>query len=73
MNLRRHTTFVLVGDSFTSFNPLQAFQLGVHLVVNRSEMMLLIQFIQKAVADNDLFLHGYRETQRRVAQGLAKV
>lgn len=73
MNMRRHTSIILVGDSYTSFNPMQAFQLGVHLVVNRSEMLLLIQFIQKAVADNDLFLHGYRETQRRVAQGLAKV
>ena len=69
---RRHATVILVGDSYTSFNPMQASQLGVHLVVNRSEMLLLIQFIQKAVADNDLFLHGYRETQRRVAQGLAK-
>lgn len=73
MQLRRHAVVILVGDSFTSFNPLEAFKLGVHLVVNRSEMLLLIQFIQKAVADNDLFLHGYRETQRRVAQGLAKV
>ena len=72
-HLRRHAVVILVGDSFTSFDPLQAFMLGVHLVVNRSEMLLLIQFIQKAVADNDLFLHGYRETQRRVAQGLAKV
>ena len=73
MHLRRHAVVILVGDSFTSFNPLEAFKLGVHLVVNRSEMLLLIQFIQKAVADNDLFLHGYRETQRRLAQGLAKV
>jgi hypothetical protein len=73
MQLRRHSTIILVGESYTSFNPLQAFQMGVHLVVNRSEMLLLIQFIQKAVADNDLFLHGFRETQRRVAQGLAKV
>jgi hypothetical protein len=73
MNLRRHTTLILVGDSYTSFNPMQAFQLGVNLVVNRSEILLLIQFIQKAVADNDMFLHGYRETQRRIAQGLAKV
>jgi|SRR5215203_332093 len=73
MNLRRHTTMILVGDSYTSFNPMQAFQLGANLVVNRSEILLLIQFIQKAVADNDMFLHGYRETQRRIAQGLAKV
>jgi hypothetical protein len=73
MQLRRHAIVILVGDSFTSFNPMEAFQLGVHLVVNRSEMLLLIQFIQKAVADNDLFLHGFRETQRRIAQGLAKI
>src|SRR6185436_13594372 len=73
MSMRRHSAIILVGDSYTSFNPMQAFQMGVNLVVNRSEMMLLIQFIQKAVADNDLFLHGYRETQRRIAQGLAKV
>jgi len=73
MQLRRHSTVILVGESYTSFNPLQAYQLGVHLVVNRSEMLLLIQFIQKAVADNDMFLHGFRETQRRIAQGLAKV
>ena len=73
MQLRRHCAVIVVGDSYTSFNPLQAFQQGAHLVVNRSEMLLLIQFIQKAVADNDMFLHAYRETQRRITHGLAKV
>ena len=73
MQIRRHATIILVGDTYTSFNPMQAYQQGVHLVVNRSEMLLLIQFIQKAVADNDMFLHAYRETQRRITQGLAKV
>ncbi|MBI5388709.1 MAG: hypothetical protein HZA90_28950 [Verrucomicrobia bacterium] len=72
MHLRRHATLVLVGDAYTSFNPIQAFQLGVHLVVNRSEMLLLIQCIQKAVGDNDLFYHGYREAQRRVTLGGAR-
>ena len=72
MQLRRHSTIILVGDSYTSFNPMEAFLQGVHLVVNRSEMLLLIQFIQKAAADNDVFLHGFRETQRRIAQGLGK-
>jgi hypothetical protein len=68
MHLRRHATIILVGDSFTSFNPMQAFQWGVHLVVNRSEMLLLIQFIQKATADNELFLHSFREAQRRLSR-----
>jgi hypothetical protein len=72
MQLRRHSTIILVGDSYTSFNPMEAYLQGVHLVVNRSEMLLLIQFIQKAAADNDVFLHGFRETQRRIAQGLGK-
>jgi hypothetical protein len=71
MNLRRHCVIVLVGDSFTSFDTMEAYQRGVQLVVNRSEMPLLAQFIQKAVGDNDLFLHPYREAQRRFAAGLA--
>jgi hypothetical protein len=66
MHLRRHATIILVGDSFNSFDPLQAFQFGVHLVANRSEISLFSQFIQRAVGDNELFLHPYREAQRRL-------
>ena len=46
---------------------MQAYQQGVHAVVNPSEMFLLLQLIQKAVADSDMFLHTFREVQRRVA------
>src|SRR6266700_671824 len=67
MSQRRHAVFVLFGFSLATFNPLQAFQQGVHAVVNPSEMFLLIQLIQKAVADNDIFLHNLRESQKRVA------
>ena len=72
MSLRRHATIILVGDAFTSFNPMQAYQWGAQLVVNRSELPLLAQFVQKAVADNDLFFHPYREAQRRQATGPAR-
>jgi hypothetical protein len=65
MNMRRHCTVVLFGFSLATFNPLQAFQYGVHAVVNPSEMFLLIQLIQKAVADNDLFLNIFRDAQKR--------
>jgi DNA-binding NtrC family response regulator len=65
MNQRRHAVVILFGFSLATFNPMQAFQQGVHAVVNPSEMFLLIQLIQKAVADNDLFLHIFREAQRR--------
>jgi len=42
MSQRRHTVFVLFGAAMATFNPLQAFQQGVHAVVNPSEMFLLI-------------------------------
>jgi hypothetical protein len=67
MNLRRHAVVVLFGFTMSTFNPMQAFQQGVHAVVNPSEMFLLIQLIQKAVADNELFLRPFREIQNRVA------
>ena len=67
MSMRRHAVVVLFGFNMATFNPMQAFQQCVHAVVNPSEMFLLIQLVQKAVADNDTFLHTFREVQRRMA------
>lgn len=64
--LRRHATILLIGESFQTFTPLQAFQQSVHAVVNPSEMFLLKQLVEKAVADNNLFLHNFREAQNRL-------
>jgi hypothetical protein len=66
MPQRRHCVIILVGQDFATFNPMQAFQQGVHSVVNPSEAFLLIQLIQKAVADNDIFLHTFRHAQQRL-------
>ena len=66
MNQRRHSTLILLGDSFQTFTPMQAFQQSVHAVINSSELFLLKQLIEKAVADNTLFLTNFRETQQRV-------
>src|SRR5437762_8599788 len=66
MNQRRHATVILFGDSFQTFTPMQAFQHSVHAVVNTSELFLLKQLIEKAVADNALFEHSFREAQARV-------
>ena len=63
---RRHATTILFGDSFQTFTPLQAFQQSVHAVINTSELFLLKQLIEKAVADNTLFLNGFREAQSGV-------
>src|SRR6476660_4662120 len=66
MGQRRHSTVILFGESFQTFTPMQAFQQSVHAVINSSELFLLKQLIEKAVADNSLFLHSYREVQARV-------
>jgi hypothetical protein len=66
MTQRRHATVILFGDSFQTFTPMQAFQQSVHAVINSSELFLLKQLIEKAVADNTLFQHSFREAQQRV-------
>src|SRR3974377_1907257 len=66
MAQRRHATIILFGDSFPTFTPMQAFQHSVHAVINSSELFLLKQLIEKAVADNDLFLNSYRECQAKL-------
>ena len=69
MTQRRHSTIIMVGESFQTFNAMQAFQQSVHVVVNSSEMFLLRQLIEKAVSDNNLFLSNLRETQARIYAG----
>jgi CheY-like chemotaxis protein len=66
VNQRRHSTIILLGDSFQTFTPMEAFKHSVHAVINSSEMFLLKQLVEKAVADNQLFLHSFRETQNRL-------
>jgi len=65
MSQRRHTTVILFGESFQTFTPMQAFQHSVHAVINQSELFLLKQLIEKAVAENTLFLHSLREAQTK--------
>ena len=66
VNQRRHATIILLGNSFQTFTPMEAFKHSVHAVINSSEMFLLKQLVEKAVADNELFLHSFRETQNRI-------
>ena len=72
MAQRRHATIILLGESFQTFTPLQAFQQSVHAVINSSELFLLKQLIEKAVADNTLFLHSFREAQNRAYAGATR-
>ena len=66
MNQRRHATVLLIGNNFQTFTPMEAFQQSVHAVINSSELFLLKQLVEKAVADNDQFLKSYREVQTRI-------
>ena len=65
MGQRRHATIILLGDSFLTFTPMQAFRQSVHAVINSSELFLLPQLIEKAVTENTLFLHSFNQAQAR--------
>jgi hypothetical protein len=66
---RRHATMLLIGESFQTFVPMEAFKHSVHAVINSSEIFLLKQLVEKAVSDNDAFLHSFREVQARLFSG----
>ncbi|MGC9941978.1 MAG: hypothetical protein ABSE48_09090 [Verrucomicrobiota bacterium] len=66
---RRHATVLLVGESFQTFVPMEAYKHSVHAVINSSELFLLKQLVEKAVSDNDAFLHSFREVQARLFSG----
>ena len=66
MSQRRHATIILFGNSFQTFTPMQAFQQSVHAVISSSELFLLKQLVEKAIADNAMFQHSFREVQERL-------
>jgi len=72
MNQRRHATIILLGDSFQTFTPMEAFKHSVNAVISSSEMFLLKQLVEKSVAENNLFLHSFREVQNRVFSGASR-
>jgi hypothetical protein len=69
---RRHCTILLIGNSFQTFTPIEAFQHSVHAVINSSEMFLLKQLVEKAVADNQIFLQSFREVQNRIFKNASR-
>ena len=69
MARRRHVVTILISERLQTLNAMHAFQQSVHVVVNKADLSSLGSIISKAVADNDLFLHSYREVQAAAAQG----
>jgi len=68
VNQRRHAVIILLGESYKTYDPMQAFQNSVHAVINGSEISMLKHLTEKAVADNELFLHNYLEVQNHIAR-----
>ena len=68
MSQRRHCSIILLGDNVQTFNVMQAYQLSVHAVVNRSELFLLGQLIQKVVEDREYFWKTYLESETMLSQ-----
>jgi len=66
---RRHATVLLIGNDFQTFTPMEAFKNSVHAVINSSELFLLKQLVEKAVADNTTFLQSFRDVQNRIITG----
>jgi hypothetical protein len=69
MGLRRHSTVFLLGDSFQTLHPMQAFAQSVHAVIHSADFDNLESLLTKVVNDNELFLTAYRQVQDRLAQG----
>jgi hypothetical protein len=51
-----------------TLNTMQAFALSVHCVINNSELPMFSELVQKAVAENEMFLAAFLDIQRRVSQ-----
>jgi hypothetical protein len=59
----------LLGDSFQTMAPMQAFQQSVHAVLNRSDLPQIQQVLMQVSNENALFLHLYRDVQLKLADG----
>lgn len=68
MSQRRHATFFVLGPTMETLNTMQAFALSVQCVINYSELPMFSELVQKTMAENEMFLAAFRDTQRRVYQ-----
>lgn len=69
MGLRRHSTVILLGDSFQTLNPMQAFRQSVHAVIHSADFDNLEGIFAKVISDNELFLTAYRQVQEGLLHG----
>lgn len=67
MSQRRHTTFLLIGESVETMNPKQAYVQSVHAVVNVADLDKLSQIIQRVVSENDMFMFAFKDVTAMLA------
>jgi len=70
MARRRHTAVILLGAGLVTLNPLQAFALSVHCVVNYAEMAFIGQLTEKVMEEKKFFLSTFLEVQKTNSSGL---
>jgi hypothetical protein len=68
MGQRRHAVSLLIGERFKTLDPMQAFQESFHAVVNAADLDSIGPVVQQTVADQELFLQTWRETQNRLTR-----
>ncbi|MBI3881492.1 MAG: hypothetical protein HY301_15690 [Verrucomicrobia bacterium] len=69
MSRRRHSVIFLLGENFATLNTLHALQHSVNAVVHKDDIDSLGALIMQQVAETNLFLRTYRDTQLGIAQG----
>ena len=71
MSRRRHAVSLLIATEAQTLNPMQAFQVSMHAVINPAELSQLQPVVQQVVANHDMFMKSYRDTEARLARGAA--
>ena len=63
MTQRRFWFVCLVGNSFKTFDAMQAFAQSVHLVVNPADLPNLTAILKKGIAEQESLYRTYKETE----------
>ena len=66
---RRNTTMIILGNSFETLNPRQAFQQSVHAVLHPDDIESLGPVVQQAVTNNSLFNEVFNAAEQRLMNG----
>ena len=66
MSQRRYAIVFLISEQFPTMSSMHAFQQSVHAVIHPRDLDKLKPIVQQVVADQDLFLHVFRDAQLEI-------